>query len=125
MVTYVGRPHNPADLLHGVEIGAQASVHGEDLLINDGGDRQAVEAVRKSLPKLDVIASLALIVETVDAVDGGALVVAPQDEEVLGVLDLVGEEKADGLKGLLAAVDVVAEEEVVSLRGESAILEQA
>jgi hypothetical protein len=51
-------------------------------------------------------------------------VVAAQDEEVLGVLDLVGQEKADGLEGLLATVDVVTEEEVVGLRRESTVLEE-
>lgn len=65
-------------------------MHGEDLFVDDGGNRQAVEAVRKSLPQLDVVPALALIVETIDTVDGGTLVVAAQDEEVLGVLDLVG-----------------------------------
>jgi hypothetical protein len=40
-------------------------------------------------------------------------VVASEDEEVLRVFDLVGEEEADGLERLLASVDVVAEEEVV------------
>jgi hypothetical protein len=39
---------------------------------------------------LDVVPSLALVVKPVDAVNGSALVVAAQDEEVLGVLDLVG-----------------------------------
>jgi hypothetical protein len=71
-------------------------MHGEDLLINDGGNRQAVEAVRERLPKLDVVATLALIVEAIDAVDRGTLVVATKDEEVLGVLDLVCEQQADG-----------------------------
>jgi hypothetical protein len=122
--TYIGGAHDTSDLLHGVEVGAQATVHGEDLLVNDGGNGQAVEAVGKCLPQLDVVASLALIVETVDAVDGGTLVVAAQDEEVLGVLDLVGQEKADGLEGLLATVDVVTEEEVVGLRRESTVLEE-
>jgi len=122
--TYVGRAHDASDLLHGVEIGAQATVHGEDLLINDGGNGQAVEAVGKCLPQLDVVASLALIVEAVDAVDGGTLVVAAENEEVLGVLDLVGQEKADGLEGLLATVDVVTEEKVVCLGRESTVLEE-
>lgn len=122
--TYVGGAHDTSDLLHGIEVGAQATVHGEDLLVNDGGNGQAVEAVGKCLPQLDVVASLALIVETVDTVDGGTLVVAAQDEEVLGVLDLVGQEKADGLEGLLATVDVVTEEEVVGLRWEATVLEE-
>ena len=36
------------------------------------------------------------VVEAVYAIDRGTLVVPSQEEEVLGVLDLVGEEKADG-----------------------------
>ena len=99
-------------------------MHGEDLLVDDSGDRQAVEAIGKRLPKLDVVAALALVVEAVDAVDGGALVVASQDKKVLGILDLVGQEEADGLERLLAAVNVVAEEEIVGLWREAAVLEE-
>ena len=83
-------------------------MHGENLLVNDGSNWQAIEAIGEGLPKLDVVSSLALIVEAVDTVDGGALVVAAKHEEVLGVLDLVREEQADGLKRLFAAVDVIA-----------------
>ena len=72
-------------------------MHGEDLLVDDSSDGEAVEAVCESLPKLDVVSSLALVVEAIDTVDGGALVVAAQDEEVLGVFDLIGQEQADGL----------------------------
>lgn len=100
-------------------------MHGENLLINNGGNWQAVEAVGECLPKLDVVAALALVVETVDAVDGRALMVTAEDEKVLWVLDLVGEEKADGFKGLLSSVDVVTEEEVVGFRWESSVLEES
>lgn len=51
--------------------------------------------------------------------------VATQNEEVLGVLDLVGQEKADGLERLLATVDVVTKEQVVCLWGKAAVFEQA
>lgn len=37
----------------------ETTVHGEDLFINDRGNRQTVEAIGKSLPELDVITSLA------------------------------------------------------------------
>lgn len=100
-------------------------MHGENLLVDDGGNRKAVEAVGEGLPELDVVPSLALIVETVYTVDGSALVVAAQDEKVFRVLDLVRQQQADGFEGLLAAVDVIAEEEVVGLRREAAILEQS
>ena len=123
-VAYIGRSHDSPDLLHGVEVRAQAAVHGEDLLVDDGSDGQAVEAVGEGLPKLDVVSPLALIVETVDAVDRGALVVTTENEEVLRVLDLVCEEQADSLQRLLATIDVVTEEEVVGLGGKAAIFEE-
>ena len=41
--------------------------------------------------------------------------ITSEQEEVLGVLDLVREQQADGLERLLAAVDVVAEEAVVDV----------
>ncbi len=47
--------------------------------------------------------------------------VTPQDEEVLGVLDLVGEQEADGLQRLLTTIYVVTKEEVVRLWGEPSI----
>ena len=34
-------------------------MHGKDLFINNGSDRKTVETVGKSLPKLDVIPTLA------------------------------------------------------------------
>ena len=88
-------------------------------------NREAVEAVGEGLPQLDRVAPLALVVEAVDAVDRRALVVATQQEEVLRVLDLVRQQEADGLKALLAAVDVVAEEEIIGLWREAAVLEEA
>ena len=64
----------------------------EDLLVDDGRHRQAVEAVREGLPHLDVVPSFAFVVEAVNSIDRGALVVAPQDEKVLRVFDLEREE---------------------------------
>jgi len=122
---YVCRSHDTANLLHGVEIRAETAVHSENLLINDGSNGQAVEAVRKSLPKLDVVTALAFVVEAVDAVDGGTLVVSAKDEEVLWVLDLVRKEQADGLERLLSTIDIVTQEEVVGLGRESTVLEEA
>lgn len=93
--THISRAHDAADLLHGVQIGTQTTVHGEDLLVNDSSNGETVEAVGEGLPKLDVVSTLALVVETVDTVDGSTLVVAAQNEEVLGILDLVGQQQAD------------------------------
>lgn len=99
-------------------------MHRKDLFVNDGGNGQTVKAVSKGLPQLDVVAALALVVETVDAVDGRALVVAAQNEKVFGVFDLVREQKANGFQRLFAAVNVVAEKKVVGFRREAAVLKK-
>lgn len=122
---YICWTHDTTDLFHGVEIGAETAVHSEDLLIDNGGNRETVEAVGESLPELDVVSSLALVVEAVDTVDRGALVVTAKNEEIFWVFDLVCEEETDGFERLLASVYIVAEEEVVGLWWETSVLEQA
>lgn len=50
-------------------------MHCEDLFVNDGCNWQAIEAISERFPQLDVVPSFAFVVESVDPVDGGALVV--------------------------------------------------
>lgn len=100
-------------------------MHCEDLLVNNGSNGQAVKAVSKGLPQLNVISSLALVVEAVDAVDRGAFVITAEDEEVLWVFDLVRKQEADRLQRLLSSVDVVTQEEVVGFRWESTVFEES
>lgn len=50
--------------------------------------------------------------------------VAPEQEKVLWVFDLVGQQKADGFQGLFPSVHVVSQEKVIGLRRETAILKQ-
>ena len=99
-VGHVGRPRNATDLIHAVVLRRQAAVDAEDLLVDDGGDGKTVEAVGERLPKFDVVPALALVVETVDAVDARALVVAAQQEKVLRVLHLVRQQQTDRLERL-------------------------
>lgn len=68
--------------------------------------------------------SLTLVIEAIDAVDGGTLVVAPEQEEVFRVFDLVRQQQADGFQRLLPSVHVVTQEQVVGLWGEAAILKE-
>ncbi len=49
--------------------------------------------------------------------------VTTQNEEVFRVFDLICQKEADRLKGLLATVYIVAEEEVVGLWGKATVLE--
>ena len=57
--------------------------------------------------RISIAVVLTFIVESVDPVNTGALVVSAKQEEVFGVLDLVGQQKTNRLQALLASVHVV------------------
>lgn len=44
-------------------------MHAQDLLVDESCNREAVEAVCEATPEADVIPPLALIIESIDAVD--------------------------------------------------------
>ena len=67
---------------------------------------------------------LTFVVETIDTVNTGALVVTPQHEEILRVFDFVCQHQADCLDRLLPPVNVVAQEEVVCVPGEPCVFEK-
>jgi len=97
----------------------------EDLLVDNSGDRQTVEAIRERLPELDVVPTLAFIVETVYPVYAGTLVIATQEKEILRIFDLVRQQQTYRFQRLLPSIDVVTEEQVVGLGWETAVFEQS
>ena len=123
-IRYVCGPDDTLHLVEASEFRAETTVHAEDFFIDHCGTGEAVEAVREGLPKLDAEPALAFVVETVDTVDRGALVVSTEDKEVLGVFDLVCQEEADRLQRLFATINVVTQEDVVGLGREAAVLKQ-
>ena len=64
-------------------------MHAEDFVIDESSDGHAVEDVPEFLPDTDGVSALALVIESVDAVDLATLVIASKQEEVLLELDLV------------------------------------
>ena len=50
--------------------------------------------------------------------------ISSEEEEILWILDLIGQEKADGLHGLLPSVHIVPKKEVIGVWGKGAILKQ-
>ncbi len=87
--SYIGRPHDTTNLLHGIQVRAEATVHRENLFVYNGSNWQAIEAVGESLPQLDVVSSFTFVVKAVDTVDRCTLMVASQDKEILWIFDLV------------------------------------
>jgi hypothetical protein len=72
-------------------------VHANDLFVYNGRERKAVEAVCKGLPQLDVVPSFALVVKSIDSVDGCAFVVSSQQKEVFGILNFIRKQQTDAL----------------------------
>lgn len=60
----ISRSHYSSDLLHALQIGWEATVAAEYLLVNNSCYRQAVETIRKCFPQFDIVPTLALIIET-------------------------------------------------------------
>jgi len=79
-------------------------MHAKDFLVDNGSDRQAIEAVCEGLPDLHIVTPLALVVEAVDAVDRGALVITAQDEEVLWKFDFERQQQANCFQRLLSPI---------------------
>lgn len=48
--THICWAHDPTDLFHRIQVRAKTTVHGEDLLVDNGRNWQAVEAVGERLP---------------------------------------------------------------------------
>jgi len=100
-------------------------MHAKNFIINKGSNGHTVKNILEFFPKADTVPIFTFIVETVNTVDLTALVVASEQEEVLLELDLVGQQQNDGLKGLLATIDVISKEKVVSFRWVASILKQS
>ena len=64
-------------------------MHTEYFLIDEGGDRQAIEAIRERFPDAYVQTPLALVVKPVHSIDSCRFMIAPQQEKILRILYLV------------------------------------
>jgi len=47
------------------------------------------------------------IIETIDPIDGSALVISSQQKEVLWILDLISKEQSDGFQTLFTSVNII------------------
>ena len=65
-------------------------MHAENFLIDKSSNWEAIEAIGKNFPKLDTMTTLALIIESINSIDGGTFVVTSQKEKILWVLNFVG-----------------------------------
>lgn len=101
----------------------QPSVHAEHPPSHHCSNGQEFERIGDCFPQADSKLALALIVEAVDLVELTAFMISAEEEEVEGILDLVGHEQAKALKGLFAAINIVPQEEIAALSWLAHLLE--
>lgn len=106
-----------ADLVECVDGRREAAVQAEDLVVDQRGKRQVVEQVGEVLPHVRVaVLAQALVIEAIHLRDLARLVVAAQNRDAVGVAHLERHQQRHGLHRVVAAVDVVAHEQVVGIR---------
>ena len=107
LVRDIAGPLDVADHAYRRQLGRESAMHTDDSPLDQRAHRETLEAVRKQLPKTNIISPLALVVEAVNAVDGVRLVVPSQYEKVLRVFDFICEQQANRLDALFTAIDVI------------------
>ena len=129
-----------ADLVESVDAGRETTVKAEDGVLDDGGQREEIEEFRELFPNIGVaVLTQALIVEAIPKVnrvsatlyyfdlhlsDLTALVVTAQNCDSVGEANLEGDEECDGLDTVVATIDVITHEQVVSVGRLTANLEE-
>lgn len=111
-------------MVHALQIGTQAAMTAENLLVNNCRNGQTIEAVRKGFPQFNVVPALAFVVEAINAIYACTLMITAQQEEILRVFDFVGEQQTNCLERLLSAVHVVAEKQVIRFGREASVLKE-
>ena len=88
-------------------------MNAEDLVVDDCGYWEAIEALNELLPQLQSISSFALVVEPINSVDGAAFVIASQKEEIFWILDFIRKHETNDFEVLLATIDIVTQKQVI------------
>lgn len=101
-------PVESPDVVEGVDARGEAAVKAEDLVVDEGGEREVVEQVGEILPHIRVsVLPQALVVETVHLRNLSRFVVSAQDGNPLGVPDLEGDKEGDRFDRVIAPINVI------------------
>ena len=106
-------PMDLLDLVKNVQLRAETPVHAQNSVLYQCTDRHVIEAFAKFLPKSHCVAAAAFVKESIVSIDRLTFVVATEQIEIGWELELQGKQERDDLDGLLAAVDVISNEQVI------------
>ena len=103
-----------ANLVQGVDTWRETAVEAKDLVFNDSSQGQVVKKLSELLPDVGIaILAQAFVIESVHLSDLSRLVVASQDCDSILIAHLERDEQSDCLHTVVAAIYVVAHEQVV------------
>lgn len=104
------------DVLDALDVGADAAVHAEELVVDARGEWERVEARHEGVVDFLGVLFEALGFEVEVAGEMAALVVAAEEPHGGGIHDLVRQEKQRDFCGETPAIDVIAEEQILRSR---------
>lgn len=104
------------DLINAMDAGRQTTVDAEDLVVDDAGEGEVVEHVGKVVPDSSIaVLAAAFGIEAVRLGDTAGLVIATDQMNAVRVAQFETDQQRDGLDTKEAAINVVAEEQVVGV----------
>ena len=104
-----------SDLINKLDFGGQSSMYAQYLIFDDSAQRQVVERLIAVLPRCRIAILLHnFIVEAIHCRDLTTFVIASQQSYLLWVLDLVAEQKLDGLDAVVATIHEITDEDVAA-----------
>lgn len=114
-----------ADLIKCIDRGGETTVEAENLILNDSCERKVVKEFSESLPDISItIFTEAFIIETVYLSDLSALVISSKDGDSISKTHLEGNKEGHSLHRVVATIDVISHEEIVSVGRAATDLEE-
>jgi hypothetical protein len=97
------------DIVECIDARRETPVEAEDLIIDQGCEREIIEKVGEVFPDVRVtVFSKTLVVEAVDLCDLAGFVVTTEDCDALRISDFESNQEGDGFNGVVSSINVVA-----------------
>lgn len=121
-VWYVARLGECLNLIHGINVLRNTTVHAHDFFVYDSDQGHVVEAVEERLPEWKFISSLNLVEETINSCNSLRLVISSENDHLFWVSDFQREEQTNDLTALLTPINVISHEQISGILADDLII---